>query len=156
MTKRQAQGLNRLSVAAIKYLESPGWRADGGGLYLEINANGRKRWAVRLIVNGKRRDFGLGPLHKATALCARVAAVAATIDLIAIKTMRCRRANIFGPLGDRGRNQLHLPRGSFHRFGTSSQIDGCNAGVLEGLAQAQGGEFASDEDADRALRRPWA
>jgi hypothetical protein len=29
-------------------------------------------------------------------------------------------------------------------------------GVLEGLAQAQSGEFASDEDVDRALRRPWA
>jgi hypothetical protein len=29
-------------------------------------------------------------------------------------------------------------------------------GVLEGLAQAQRGEFASKEDTDRALRRPWA
>ena len=29
-------------------------------------------------------------------------------------------------------------------------------GVLEGLAQAQSGEFASDEDVDRVLRRPWA
>ena len=71
MRKRQPQGLNRLSVAAIKYLESPGWHTDGGGLYLEIDASGRKRWAMRLTVNGKRRDFGLGPLHKVSLAEAR-------------------------------------------------------------------------------------
>ena len=71
MRKRQPQGLNRLSVAAIKYLETPGWHGDGGGLYLEIDANGRKRWAMRLTVNGKRRDFGLGPLHKVSLAEAR-------------------------------------------------------------------------------------
>ena len=71
MRKRQPQGLNRLSVAAIKHLETPGWHGDGGGLYLEIDANGRKRWALRLTVNGKRRDFGLGPLHKVSLADAR-------------------------------------------------------------------------------------
>ena len=71
MRKRQAQGLNRLSVAAIKHLATPGWHGDGGGLYLEIDANGRKRWALRLSVNGKRRDFGLGPLHKVSLADAR-------------------------------------------------------------------------------------
>ncbi len=30
------------------------------------------------------------------------------------------------------------------------------AAVLEGLAQVDRGEFASDEDVDRALNRPWA
>ena len=76
MRKRQAQGLNRLSVAAIKHLATPGWHGDGGGLYLEIDANGRKRWALRLTVNGKRRDFGLGPLHKVSLSDAReVAAI---------------------------------------------------------------------------------
>src|SRR5271157_4151969 len=71
MKKRQPQGLNRLSVSGIKYLETPGWHADGGGLYLEIDANGRKRWAMRLTVNGRRRDFGLGPLHKVSLAEAR-------------------------------------------------------------------------------------
>jgi hypothetical protein len=71
MRKRQPQGLNRLSVAAIKHLETPGWHGDGGGLYLEIDPNGRKRWALRLTVNGKRRDFGLGPLHKVSLAEAR-------------------------------------------------------------------------------------
>ncbi len=30
------------------------------------------------------------------------------------------------------------------------------AAVLEGLAQAENGEFATDEELDGALRRPWA
>ena len=29
-------------------------------------------------------------------------------------------------------------------------------GVLEGLTQAQSGEFANEEEVDRVLRRPWA
>ncbi len=71
MRRTQPQYLNRLSAAGIKYLDKPGWYADGGGLYLEVDKNGRKRWAMRLTVNGKRRDFGLGPLHKVSLAEAR-------------------------------------------------------------------------------------
>jgi integrase len=68
---RNPQGIHRLSAAAIKYITDPGWHSDGGGLYLEVDTNGRKRWAMRLTVNGKRRDFGLGPIHKVSLLEAR-------------------------------------------------------------------------------------
>ena len=71
MPERSALGLHRLSVAAIKHRSKPGWHADGGGLYLEVDASGRKRWAMRLTVGGRRRDFGLGPLHKVTLQNAR-------------------------------------------------------------------------------------
>lgn len=71
MLSRNPQGIHRLSAAAIKYIADPGWHADGGGLYLEVDQSGRKRWAMRLTVNGKRRDFGLGPLHKVSLLEAR-------------------------------------------------------------------------------------
>ncbi len=64
MPDRNAQGLNRLSAAAVRSIGKPGWHADGGGLYLEVDTNGRKRWAMRIMVSGRRRDFGLGPLHK--------------------------------------------------------------------------------------------
>ena len=47
---------NALNLWKIEYLNR-----YSGGLYLEVDANGRKRWALRLTVNGKRRDFGLGP-----------------------------------------------------------------------------------------------
>lgn len=56
---------------AIKHLIRPGWHADGGGLFLEVDPSGAKRWAMRLTVNGKRRDFGLGPLHKVSLQQAR-------------------------------------------------------------------------------------
>lgn len=71
MTFRNPQGIHRLSVAAIKFIADPGWHSDGGGLYLEVDKNGRKRWAMRLTVAGRRRDFGLGPLHKVTLQQAR-------------------------------------------------------------------------------------
>ena len=34
--------------------------------------------------------------------------------------------------------------------------DAHRAGVMQGLQEAQRGEFASEEEIDRALRRPWA
>ena len=55
---------HRLSALAVKTITTPGWHADGGGLYLEVDPGGRKRWAMRLTVNGKRRDYGIGPIHK--------------------------------------------------------------------------------------------
>jgi len=71
MAKHDPQGIHRLSAAAVKYLTAPGWHADGGGLYLEVDQSGRKRWAMRLTVNSKRRDFGLGPIHKVSLADAR-------------------------------------------------------------------------------------
>ena len=68
---KNSQGIHRLSVAAIKYALKPGWYADGGGLYLEVDRGGRQRWALRLTVAGRRRDFGLGPIHKVSLKDAR-------------------------------------------------------------------------------------
>ena len=68
----RARGLYLLSATAVKNITDPGWHADGGGLFLEVDAGGtRKRWALRLTVAGKRRDFGIGPLHKVSLLQAR-------------------------------------------------------------------------------------
>lgn len=68
---RNPQGLHRLSATSVKAISKPGWHADGGGLYLEVDEGGRKRWAMRLTVNGRRRDFGLGPVHKVSLQDAR-------------------------------------------------------------------------------------
>ena len=38
----------------------PGRHTDGGGLYLYVSDSGAKRWVLRIIVRGRRRDFGLG------------------------------------------------------------------------------------------------
>lgn len=50
---------NRLSTPAIK-AATPGRHADGGGLYLEVDTNGTKRWFLRTMVHGRRKDIGLG------------------------------------------------------------------------------------------------
>jgi len=36
--------------------------ADGGGLYLLVKPSGAKSWVLRVQVDGKRRDFGLGSI----------------------------------------------------------------------------------------------
>jgi hypothetical protein len=36
---------------------------DGNGLYLRVDRSGSKRWVLRTMVYGKRRDFGLGGLR---------------------------------------------------------------------------------------------
>ena len=40
----------------------PGRHTDGGGLYLVVDPSGAKRWLLRITVQGKRRDLGLGSL----------------------------------------------------------------------------------------------
>ena len=50
----------RLSPAAVRSL-GPGRHADGNGLYLEVDASGARRWFLRTMVHGRRRDVGIGP-----------------------------------------------------------------------------------------------
>ena len=70
-TRRTSRSLHRLSAISIKQIKKPGWHSDGGGLYLEVDPGGGKRWALRLTVSGRRRDFGIGPLHKVSLQQAR-------------------------------------------------------------------------------------
>lgn len=82
----------RLTAATIRALTKVGMHADGNGLYLKVDASGAKRWVQRIVVNGKRRDIGLGsatlvPLVEAreTALQHRKAARAGEDPLAAKK-----------------------------------------------------------------------
>jgi integrase len=49
-----------LSPAFVRNAKGPGRHADGNGLYLEIEPSGSRRWTLRLLVRGRRRDMGLG------------------------------------------------------------------------------------------------
>lgn len=51
-----------LSPAKIRALNTPGLYADGSCLFLKVDASGAKRWVLRTMVQGKRRDIGLGGL----------------------------------------------------------------------------------------------
>jgi len=54
--------VNRLSQAAINNA-SKGMHADGGGLYLHVNAKGAKSWIFRYMRDGRAREMGLGSVH---------------------------------------------------------------------------------------------
>ena len=57
MVKRVRQPLTAKRVAA---LSTPGMYCDGGNLYLKVSGEGGKSWIFRAVVQGKRRDYGLG------------------------------------------------------------------------------------------------
>ena len=49
-----------LTAAAVRFKAVPGFYADGQGLYLKVDPSGAKRWIQRIVIQGKRRDLGLG------------------------------------------------------------------------------------------------
>lgn len=53
-----------LSATSVRQLKEPGRYVDGNGLYLVIDPSGAKRWVLRMVVHGKRRDIGLGGVSK--------------------------------------------------------------------------------------------
>jgi integrase len=59
--QRRAHPHNRLTPPSVKNM-GPGRHADGGGLYLEVDKTGARRWFLRTMVQGRRKDIGLGPV----------------------------------------------------------------------------------------------
>ena len=51
-----------LSPLAISKIKTPGWHAVGhvAGLGLKLSSTGTRSWVMRVMVGGKRREFGLG------------------------------------------------------------------------------------------------
>ena len=49
-----------LSATRVRALKEPGRHSDGGGLHLYISKTGSKSWVLRITVDGRRRDIGLG------------------------------------------------------------------------------------------------
>src|SRR5471030_648521 len=50
----------KLTALQVRNQRTPGRHADGNGLYLEVDESGAKRWLLRITVQRKRRDIGLG------------------------------------------------------------------------------------------------
>lgn len=55
-----ARALHKLSHVKVAKLKQPGVYEDGGGLRLIVGETLKKRWVVRVTINGKRRERGLG------------------------------------------------------------------------------------------------
>jgi integrase len=49
-----------LTALKVRAVNEPGRYGDGNGLYLVVEPTGAKRWMLRTVVQGRRRDIGLG------------------------------------------------------------------------------------------------
>jgi hypothetical protein len=58
----------------VHWVKVVGLYADGNGLYLRVDPTGAKRWILRTVVQGKRRDIGLGGFSSVSLVEARVKA----------------------------------------------------------------------------------
>src|SRR5919205_86442 len=77
MGKRQGRHPDRaLTAVSIRGIKKPGRYADGNGLYLEVEPSGAKRWTLRTVVQGRRRDIGLGGVSLVSLAEAREKALA--------------------------------------------------------------------------------
>lgn len=52
--------MGKLTAVAVKAATKSGRYQDGNGLQLLVKASGAQSWVLRIQVNGKRRDIGLG------------------------------------------------------------------------------------------------
>lgn len=61
MTKSKGKHPSKaLSAVRVRTIREPGRYADGNGLYLIVDPSGAKRWMLRTVIQGRRRDIGLG------------------------------------------------------------------------------------------------
>ncbi|MFP7571758.1 tyrosine-type recombinase/integrase [Marivita sp. S2033] len=76
MTKRRGLHPDKaLSALKVRQVTKAGRYSDGQGLYLVVSDTGAKRWMLRIMVHGRRRDMGLGGANLVTLADARQLAV---------------------------------------------------------------------------------
>ena len=63
--------MGKLTALAAKNLSRPGRHGDGGGLYLNVAPSASKSWVQRIVIDGRRRDVGLGPYPAVSLAIAR-------------------------------------------------------------------------------------
>jgi len=63
--------MSKLTALAVKNAKKPGKYQDGQGLFLLVRPSGTKSWLLRVQVEGKRREFGIGAASDVSLLDAR-------------------------------------------------------------------------------------
>lgn len=88
----------QLTAVTVRNTTTPGRYGDGNGLYLFIDSSGAKRWVLRTVVAGRRRDIGIGSVQLVALAEAREQAV------------RLRRMARTGgdPLAERRRERMRV------------------------------------------------
>ena len=61
----------RLTAITVRSLSEPGKYIDGRGLMLKVAPGGSRSWVVRVSIDGKRREIGLGSYPKVSLANAR-------------------------------------------------------------------------------------
>jgi integrase len=59
-----ARAIHKLTARGAETTSKPGRHSDGGGLYLSISAEGRRRWVFLYTWRGRLREAGLGSAGK--------------------------------------------------------------------------------------------
>jgi integrase len=59
-----ARAIHKLSARAAERISKPGRHSDGGGLYLSVSGEGRRRWVFLYTWRGKLREAGVGSASK--------------------------------------------------------------------------------------------
>lgn len=59
-TSKRRHPVNALTAVQVRNTKLAGRYADGNGLYLVVDDSGARRWLLRTVVRGRRRDIGLG------------------------------------------------------------------------------------------------
>ena len=70
-TKPKGRHPDKALSAAFVRTAPPGRHCDGNGLYLYVQPSGARSWVQRLVIRGRRRDFGLGSVALVTLAEAR-------------------------------------------------------------------------------------
>ena len=98
-----------LTALKVRTLSKAGRYADGNGLYLVVDASGAKRWMLRTVAQGRRRDVGLGSARLVSLAEARERAAALRKvardggDPVAER----RRASVIVPTFERAARKVH-------------------------------------------------
>jgi hypothetical protein len=96
-----ARPLHKLDPGWVRRTMKSGMFADGGGLYLQVSRFGTKSWIYRFMLDGRRREMGLGPFPAVPLATARERAAeyrsmvhGSHIDPIAARDARRQQAKI--------------------------------------------------------------
>ncbi len=94
-----ARALHKLTARSVASLKEPRRHGDGGGLYLSISNDGRRRWIFLFRQHGKLREMGLGSARDVSLAEARERAAIA----------RRQVTDGLDPLIERGRSKVTTP-----------------------------------------------
>jgi integrase len=84
-----ARAIHKLTAREVETIVKPGRHSDGGGLYLFISPDGRRRWTFMYTWRGKQREAGLGRAPEKKAAKAKEAE---SRDVVLLKAAREKAA----------------------------------------------------------------